>query len=92
MIHRPHFPRPRAAWFVAMALALAPAANASETNVWTLASTLTRLVEVAPELRAADADVAARTGELEQAGAWPNPSIELRADDKLGIEDGKGGT
>ena len=92
MIHRPHFPRPLAAWFVAMALALTPAANASETNVWTLASTLTRLVEVAPELRAADANVAARQGELTQAGSWPNPTIDLRADDRLGQEDGRGGT
>ena len=67
-------------------------APATAQEPWMLEAAARRAFEVAPEARAADADVAARTGELEQAGAWPNPSIELRADDKLGIEDGKGGT
>jgi cobalt-zinc-cadmium efflux system outer membrane protein len=49
-------------------------------------------LEVAPEIREAEAEVEAREGALTQAGAWPNPSIELRADQKLGIEDGSGGT
>jgi cobalt-zinc-cadmium efflux system outer membrane protein len=29
---------------------------------------------------------------MKQAGAWPNPQIELRADDKMGKDDGTGGT
>ena len=81
-----------AGWALAGALiALAPASGA-ETGAWTLGSSVQRVLEVAPELRAADAEVAVRQGERTQAGAWPNPSIELRADDKLGIEDGRGGT
>lgn len=45
----------------------------------------------APETRAATAEVAAREGALKQAGAWPNPSVDLRAEQKPGIEDGRGG-
>lgn len=59
---------------------------------WTLASTVQRILDVSPERRAAEAEVAARTGALTQAGAWPNPSIDLRADQKLGVEDSRGGT
>ena len=33
-----------------------------------------------------------REGELTQAGNFPNPTVEARADDKLGMEDGRGGT
>jgi cobalt-zinc-cadmium efflux system outer membrane protein len=50
------------------------------------------VLELAPERRAADAEVAARESELTQAGSWPNPTIDLRADDRLGQEDGRGGT
>lgn len=65
---------------------------AAETDGWTLESAVQRVLEVAPERRAAEAEVAARAGALKQAGAWPNPSIELRADEKLGIEEGRGGS
>ncbi|MBI5752046.1 MAG: TolC family protein [Hydrogenophilales bacterium] len=71
--------------------ALAVGASA-DTAAWTLESAARRVLEVAPETRAADAEVAAREGALKQAGAWPNPSIGLRADQKLGVEDGGGGT
>ncbi len=59
---------------------------------WTLGSAVRRVREIAPETRAADADVAARAGELRTASSFPNPTIEIRADDKLGQEDGRGGT
>jgi cobalt-zinc-cadmium efflux system outer membrane protein len=49
-------------------------------------------MEVAPEIRSAEAEIAARAGELTQAGAWPNPTVDLRADDRIGQEDGRGGT
>lgn len=75
-------------WFVG---AYAVGASA-DIVVWTLESTIQRAMEIAPEVRAADAEVAVRRGELTQAGAWPNPSIDLRADDRLGQEDGRGGT
>lgn len=63
----------------------------ASAQVWTLESSVARAVEVAPELRAAEAEIAARAGELTQASAWPNPTVDVRADGKLGIEDGRGG-
>lgn len=59
---------------------------------WTLESALLRVREAAPETRATDADVAVRAGELRAASSFPNPTIEVRADDKLGQEDQRGGT
>jgi cobalt-zinc-cadmium efflux system outer membrane protein len=67
-------------------------AHAAEAPVWTLDAAVRQALTVAPEIREAAAEVAAREGALKQAGAWPNPSIDLRADQKLGIEDGSGGT
>lgn len=63
-----------------------------QAQVWTLEASIRRATMVAPELRAAEAEVDARAGELTQAGAWPNPTIDLRADNRLGQEDGRGGT
>ena len=74
-----------------LAVALAFAAPASADQLWTLESTIQRALAVAPEQRAAAAGVAIRAGERTAAGAWPNPSLELRADEKLGIEDASGG-
>lgn len=74
-----------ATWFAAPALAAEPA-------VWTLESATRRVLESAPEQRAADAEFAARAAELRRAGSWPNPNVDLRADDRLGQEDGRGGT
>ena len=62
------------------------------TNTWTLEAVVRRTMEVAPEIRFAEAEIAARAGELTQAGAWPNPTVDLGADDSLGQEDGRGGT
>lgn len=73
-------------------LAILPGIATAQNDLWTLESATQRAVEIAPEMRAAEAEVAAREGELTQAGNFPNPSIEARADDKLGIEDGRGGT
>lgn len=66
--------------------------SAAHAETWTLESAVRRALEIAPETRAADADVAARAGELRQARSWPNPTVEARADDKLGQQDGRGGT
>jgi len=80
---------------VAVALSAAGSAVptvAADTGAWTLEAATRRVLEQAPERRAADAAVAGRVAELRAAGSWPNPNIELRADDKIGIEDGRGGT
>ncbi len=78
--------------FMAFALALLVASPAAAADgSWTLQTAVRRALETAPELRAAAAEVAGRAGELTQAGSFPNPIIELRADDRLGQEDGRGG-
>ncbi|MDP2805857.1 MAG: TolC family protein, partial [Gallionellaceae bacterium] len=64
---------------------------ASAAKVWTLADSVKRALETAPELRTAESDIAARNAELTQAEAWPNPSIELGVNDRIGQETGSGG-
>lgn len=66
-------------------------ASVQEAKAWTLADSVGHALGTAPELRAAEAEIAARTAELAQAEAWPNPSIDLDANDRLGLEDGRGG-
>ena len=67
------------------------ACASAHAQVWTLESSVERATGVAPEMRAAEAEVGARAGERVQAGAWPNPTVEVRADEKLGLDDGRGG-
>lgn len=86
------FPKRNVVFVALMAAWFAAPAPAAEPSVWTLESATRRVLELAPERRAVDAGVAVRAAELKQAGSWPNPNIELRADDKLGIEDERGGT
>jgi len=66
--------------------------SANGTKVWTLEAATRRVLEVAPERRMSDTLVDVRQEELNQAGVWPNPSIELRADDRIGQLSGQGGT
>lgn len=63
-----------------------------QATVWTLATSVQRALDVAPELRAAAAETAARQGDVTQAKAWPNPTVALRADGKMGADDGSGGS
>jgi outer membrane protein, heavy metal efflux system len=51
---------------------------------WTLQKSVQRVIEIAPEMHAADANMGLRQSELRQAAAWPNPSLSLRVDQKLG--------
>jgi len=77
--------------WLSMALIFFASTPAFGQQVWTLENAVQRALEVAPEVRMADAEVSARAAVLRQAAAWPNPDIELRADDKLGKESGNGG-
>lgn len=61
-------------------------------DAWSLESATQRVLEVAPERRQADATVEARQEQLTQAGRWPNPSVDLRADNRIGHLSGQGGT
>lgn len=80
-------------WLRGLAAAsLMASAGLPAEEAWTLLRAVERALASAPEMRAADAQVAARRGELRTAGAFPNPVLELRADRSLGLEDGRGGT
>lgn len=71
-------------------IVLVPALAQSQ-EVWTLERSIRRVLEIAPEVKAARAEVKARQGALSQAGAWPNPEFELRGDDKIGKDTDTGG-
>lgn len=73
-------------------IARAVTVPAKEADVWTLQSATRRVLEVAPERHQSDAAVETRQEELTLAGSWPNPSIDLRADDRVGQMSGQGGT
>ena len=72
-------------------LLLSAPAPAMGQDLWTLDASVRRILDIAPENRGAEAEVEARRGALRQAGAWPNPTIELRGDDKIGKDEGVGG-
>lgn len=65
---------------------------ALNTMPWTLGSAVQRVLAVAPEGRGAEAEVAVRAGELDRDTAYPNPTVEGRIDQKLGLDDGAGRT
>lgn len=60
-------------------------------KVWTLESSVRRVLEIAPERRQSEATIEMRQMELTQAGSWPNPSIDLRTDNRIGQLSGQGG-
>jgi len=65
---------------------------AQQQDKWTLEDSIRRVVKISPETRGAQAAVNAKQGALQQAGAWPNPQIEVRIDDKMGKDKGTGGS
>ncbi|WP_162893684.1 TolC family protein [Marinobacter sp. Arc7-DN-1] len=78
-------------WFL-LSCTVPVSAMGQSQGIWTLEDSIRRVVEIAPEIRGAQAAVGARQGALQQAGVWPNPQIELRADDSIGKDAGTGGT
>lgn len=81
--------RRRRGWLAWTLLTLTLPAFGQET--WTLVDAVRRAVAVAPELQQADAELSAQQAAMRQQMAWPNPELELRADDKIGKESGTGG-
>lgn len=66
------------------AVAPVPAACASPTEqLWTLQRSIHRALDVAPEIRMAEAGIQARQGEIKRAAEWPNPSISMRVEDNI---------
>src|SRR4030067_2382819 len=70
-------------WRAGLLPVLLPAVTMAQTGAWTLESAIRRAMEIAPEMRAADANVQAIQGELTQAGALANPSMSRRAGGSL---------
>ncbi len=73
-------------------LLFSPVLSAFGQETWTLERAVQRALEVSPEISAAKAAVRERQGLLRQAGAWPNPEISVSLDNRMGKEDGRGGT
>jgi len=84
---------PRSALMALLLLPVSALAQeaASLPNVWTLENSIERVLEIAPEWKAAEAAVETSQGALRQAGAWSNPIIYVQGSDRLGKEDGVGG-
>jgi cobalt-zinc-cadmium efflux system outer membrane protein len=64
---------------------------ASAKEIWTLERSIEQVIKTSPYIFAADAEIDARKGALSQAGAWPNPSMELGGSQKIGLDSGRGG-
>ncbi|MDY6979501.1 MAG: TolC family protein [Pseudomonadota bacterium] len=58
---------------------------------WTLASSVKQALSVSPELEKSQSQIGARQEDVKLSGMWPDPSVELRVDNKLGKDDGSGG-
>jgi outer membrane protein, heavy metal efflux system len=80
----PSLTRRRTVLFGLLLLSFAPLVNAQ----WTLERSIERAISVSPELDAAAARVEARRAAARQAGAWPNPTVELKADNAIARERG----
>jgi cobalt-zinc-cadmium efflux system outer membrane protein len=76
---------------MACAALLLGCATAQAAATWTLESSIERAVAVAPELEMKAAAMRAQQAATRQAGAWPNPSMEIRADNRLARELGDNG-
>ncbi len=74
-----------------IAILLLAGQPASATETWTLAKSVQRAMDVAPEQQEALAGIAVRQSELNQSTKWPNPTVSLRAQNRLGLQDGRGG-
>ena len=58
---------------------------------WTLESSVRQAMATAPELKMSLAEIKAYTDDINLSDMWPDPSIELRVDNKLGKDDHSGG-
>jgi len=70
---------------------ISPMSLAESVTRWTLDTSIQRAVEIAPEMKTADAEISKQKGKLEQADAWPNPSVSVQMDNKIGLDDASGG-
>ncbi len=74
--------------YVALLVTLSLNVNA---EVWTLKSSIERAYQYAPEIKLAENEREARQAAIENSSYWPNPTVDVRVDNKLGLDDGSGG-
>ena len=60
-------------------------------EIWTLEKSIQHAINGSPEQQEIEAGIHTRKYDLQQAGAWPNPTISLRAQNRLGLNDGTNG-
>ncbi len=67
-----------------------PSVSSAEKDqgLLTLEKSIRRIVKIAPEMKAADAEIGKQQGKWEQVDAWPNPSISIQVADNLSREVG----
>jgi len=78
-------------FLISTEMVFSPLLWAESALPWTLESSIQGVMKVAPEMKIADAEIGKQQGKLEQATAWPNPSVSINVDETLGLEDGSGG-
>ncbi len=61
------------------------------SDMWTLQRTISRAIFIAPELKIAQATVRSHRGDVERAGAWPNPSFSIRVQNDIKQQEGQNG-
>ena len=65
--------------------------NNSLAETWTLGSSIERAYQFSPEIKLAENELESRQSVAANAAFWPNPTVDVRMDNKLGLEDGSGG-
>ena len=68
-------------------LAVASHANATD---WTLAASIEHSFKNAPEIKLAENEVEARQATIDNASFWPNPTVDVRIDNQVGLDEGSG--
>jgi len=58
---------------------------------WNLTNSINQAIRQAPLLQAFKTELDARQSQLDEAGNWPNPRIELAVDDAVSLEQGNSG-
>ena len=58
---------------------------------WDLTNSIKESIRQAPQLQAFKAEIDARQSQLDEAGTWPNPRIEIAVHDAVSLEQGNSG-
>lgn len=67
------------------------AASPENDQKWTLEASVLKAISASPELKKSTAEIGARQEVINLSEMWPEPSVSLRIDNKLGRDDLSGG-